>query len=319
MERVRGLMTNRTWRGAPWRWALGVFLLLALGWWVHHSLGWKNLLRPWGELPPQGLVCAFLLAAGSYGLRAVRVWRYFWPETRRGYWATLRLTLVHNLLNNLLPARTGEASFPLLMKRAFHIPVARSLPALIYFRFLDVHLLFTVAGVSVLGGAGEGGWWAGLGLLLAPFPWWAFRLQGRLASYLATRRGRGWATLSAALEGLPSHPRIFWETWGWTALVWGAKLLVYAWILRAFLPLPLPPAVVGSAAGELSTVLPVHGVAGAGTYEAGVVAGLLPWGIPPQAALRAAVNLHLFVLGVSGLCAAVGLLLPAGGTKTQAR
>lgn len=311
-------MTGEPRGGTAWRWVLGSLLLLALAWWVHRSLGWRNLLQPWGQLPPGELAGALFLVAGSYAVRAVRVWRYFWPDTRQGYRATLRLTLIHNLLNNLLPARTGEASFPLLMKGAFQIPLSRSLPALLYFRFLDLHFLLTLAGVSVLAGAAAGGWGA-LALLLAPLPWWAFRLQGRLASRLEKREGKIRDQLSNALAGLPSRSSVFWETWGWTALNWGAKLLVYAWILRAFFPMPMAPALVGSATGELSSVLPVHGVAGAGTYEAGVVAGLVLWGVPPRDALQAAVNLHLFVLGASALCAALGLLLPARGPATRRR
>ena len=53
----------------------------------------------------------------------------------------------------------------------------------------------------------------------------------------------------------------------------------------------------GATTGELSSVLPIHGIAGAGTYEAGVLIGLLPWGLDQGLALASAVNLHLFVLG----------------------
>jgi len=55
-------------------------------------------------------------------------------------------------------------------------------------------------------------------------------------------------------------------------------------------------------------VLPVHGLAGAGTYEAGVVAALLPFGVAPAAALAGAVNLHLFLLGAALLGGALALL-----------
>ncbi|MGB2680474.1 MAG: UPF0104 family protein, partial [Candidatus Competibacter sp.] len=63
---------------------------------------------------------------------------------------------------------------------------------------------------------------------------------------------------------------------------------------------------------DLTSVLPVHGIAGAGTYEAGVVAALIPFGIEAKVALAAAVNLHLFVLGLSAAGGALALLLRAG-------
>jgi hypothetical protein len=86
--------------------------------------------------------------------------------------------------------------------------------------------------------------------------------------------------------------------------------MVFAWVLRAFTPMRLSTALMGSVTGELSSVLPFHGLAGAGTYEAGVMAGLLPLGIAPGPAVTGAVNLHLFVLGASVLSGTLALLLP---------
>ena len=91
--------------------------------------------------------------------------------------------------------------------------------------------------------------------------------------------------------------------------------MVFAWILRTFSPMPFSYALLGSATGELSSVLPFHGIAGAGTYEAGVLAGLVPLGVEMEAALKAAVNLHLFVLGASILAGALAALVPFAGRK----
>jgi hypothetical protein len=91
---------------------------------------------------------------------------------------------------------------------------------------------------------------------------------------------------------------------------WAVKLLVFAWILRTFIAVSYPTALLGSVTGELSSVLPIHGVAGAGTYEAGVAVGLLPRGVEARTALEGGVNLHLFVLGASLLSGALALLIP---------
>ena len=59
---------------------------------------------------------------------------------------------------------------------------------------------------------------------------------------------------------------------------------------------------------DFTSVLPFHGVAGAGSYDAGVVAGLTPAGLPWHTALAAAVDLYLLVLGaplVGGLLSLV--------------
>ena len=84
--------------------------------------------------------------------------------------------------------------------------------------------------------------------------------------------------------------------------------------------MPFSSALVGTTTGELSSVLPFHGLGGAGTYEAGMLAGLVPMGITLESALKAAVNLHLFVLGVSilagGLAALVSLTGPSADEST---
>jgi uncharacterized membrane protein YbhN (UPF0104 family) len=290
-------------------WAVGIGLLVGLAGLLHLSVGWEALLAPWREVSAREMAVAFSLVVASYAIRAVRVHRYFLPVTRAGFLRALRLTLVHNLLNNLLPARSGEASFPILMKREFGVPLARSIPALLYFRFLDLHFLLALGTGVLLASRGAGGWL--LAAALVPLPWVVFQGQGWLAPRVGPGRGRIRRLAGEALAGLPGSARLFWETWAWTAVNWGAKLLAFAWVLRAFLPMPYAASLLGSVTGELSSVLPIHGLAGAGTYEGGILAGLLPLGIGAEAALRAAVNLHLFVLGVSFLSAILGLLLPA--------
>ena len=62
-------------------------------------------------------------------------------------------------------------------------------------------------------------------------------------------------------------------------------------------------------------MLPIHGVAGAGTYEAGVLAGLIPWAVDQKVALAAAVNLHLFVLGTTFVLTALLVLATQVSTR----
>jgi uncharacterized membrane protein YbhN (UPF0104 family) len=61
-------------------------------------------------------------------------------------------------------------------------------------------------------------------------------------------------------------------------------------------------------------VLPVHGLAGAGTYEGAMVAALALSGAAPDIALLAAVNVHLLLLGTSLLFGLVAALLPIRGS-----
>ncbi len=286
-------------------WVVGIGLFIGLTVLVQTTVGWREMVRPWQTLPPGRLGLAFSLIVGSYAVRTARVHHYFRPATTGHLPRTFRLVLLHILFNNLLPMRSGEASFPLLMKREYDIGYARSVGALLYLRLLDLHFIAVLAAAVLLAGAVPGGWV--VPVLLAPVPYLAFRLQERLAERAPAG---GW--IGRLVAGLPDSASLFWTTFGWTAVNWTVKLAVFAWVLRLLEPMSYDTAVLGSVAGELSSALPIHGLAGAGTYEAGVLAALVPLGVEAEAALRAAVNLHLFVLGCSVLSGALALLLSVG-------
>lgn len=258
-------------------WAIGVGALLALLVLVHVSVGWRAMLSPWSTMRPGPLVAALLLVLLSYAVRTVRVYRYFDPATSADFPGSFRLVLLHNLFNNLLPMRSGEASFPILMKRDFGVPFLRSVPGLVYLRLLDLHFLVVLGCGLLLPELGALAW--GVSGLLLPIPYLAYLLQGRLGPLGHAQSGPSGRMLDRALAGLPRDPAVFWEAWLWTGVNWLVKLLVFAWILGTFAPLPFGAALLGSVTGEVSSVLPVHGLAGAGTYEAGVVIGLLWCGV----------------------------------------
>ncbi|MCJ7627837.1 MAG: flippase-like domain-containing protein [Longimicrobiales bacterium] len=289
-------------------WTIGVGLLIGLVALTHFSIGWGALLAPWKAIRPELLGVALLLVLGSYAVRAIRIHVYFHPATSGRFLRTFRLVLLHNLFNNLLPMRSGEASFPILMAREFRVLFSRSIPGLVYFRVLDLHFVLLV-GVAVLSWMQGSLAWL-LALFLAPIPLGIFRAQEWLRPRLQDREGRISKLGREALSGLPETAGLFWRTWLWTAVNWTIKLMVFAWILRAFTPMPFSYALLGSSTGELSSVLPFHGIAGAGSYEAGVLAGLVPLGLEMELALKAAVNLHLFVLGSSIVAGALAALFP---------
>lgn len=298
---------------------LGLALLLGVLAGIQWTIGWTQLLAPWRALAPATLALAVWLTLFSYAARAVRVYDYFLPETRGGFAACLKLTLLHNLFNNLLPMRAGEVSFPVLMNRYFAMPLPRSLAALLWFRLMDLHALATVALVAV-GGRWLDRWQVALltliwlGLPWGLFRWSPARALGRVGHHLPLRwRER----LTQARSGLPRTPAAFWRAWFWTLGNWFVKLAVFAWILQWFAPMPAAAAWLGAIGGDLTSVLPVHGIAGAGTYEAGVVAALLPFGVPATAALAAALNLHLFMLGLSLAGGGLALGLKVRGVKGE--
>ncbi|MDZ7751610.1 MAG: lysylphosphatidylglycerol synthase domain-containing protein [Gammaproteobacteria bacterium] len=278
-------------------WGAGIVLALAVVAGIHWYVGWGPLLAPWQELEVHALLLALGLAVAGYLARAVRLYLFFAGPTAGRFALTLKLVLLNTLANNLLPMRAGELSFPLLMRRFFAVPLGTATAALAWLRFMDLHTLLGLGLIGLLAGRMDGPWgWPLMAAWLA-LPWLAYRFQRAIPGWLGAGR---WRRLGAAVAaGSPAHGRAFWECWLWSVLAWAAKLAVFVWLLTAFSGAAVEVALLGALGGELTSVLPFHGLAGMGTYEAGVVAAMAPFGVPLEAALAAAVNLHLFLLGVS--------------------
>ncbi len=303
-------------RGRWIRLALGTAIAVAFAAAVEWYLGWGRLLQPWRELPVVVVAVPAALFLASHGLRALRVHDFFGDAVRERRLACLQLVLRHNLANNLLPMRAGELAFPVLMARRFGVAAGESIPGLAWFRVLDLHAIGVLA-LAALAPYAPATAVAGIALAWLALPWLLFRRGRPLAAAVVERAPRRLRRLlERLLAGVPAEASRFWRSWAWTLGTWTLKLASFAWVLLLFAPLTPSAAVFGAVAGELTSVLPVHGIAGVGTYEAGVVAGLAPGGGEPAALVRAAVNLHLFMLGVSVVAGAVAAL-PWGRARPE--
>ena len=291
------------------KWGLASILLIAVLAAIHFFVGWQTLLAPWLELSFVQVAGILTLVLLTYALRATRLYFYFSPETPRAFLMSVRLMMIHNAWNNFLPMRTGEVAFPVLMRRYFDISMERSVPGLLWFRVLDLHALLLFALIAL------GDLWLPLPALLVVVALWLsvpivlYWGAGKAETQLALKDGKIASLLHKLVAGLPTNSYQLCSSWFWTLLNWAVKLLVFAWVLGFFVELPLLQALLGVIGGDLSSVLPIHGVAGFGTFEAGVMAGLFAFEIDTKAILAGAINLHLLVLGSSLIGAGLAFLI----------
>jgi uncharacterized membrane protein YbhN (UPF0104 family) len=297
-------------------WLIGVGLLVGLIIAVERSLGWQALLAPWRSLSPALLAGAFALTALSYGFRALRVYDYFGPLVTGRFLTVLRLSMLHTTANNLLPMRVGEVVFPWLMRRWFGHGFLAAGASLLWIRLMDLHCL-VLAGLSVLWLWLSAWWWPLLGLLwLALVPLGLAVRERGWAERLPPGRLRG--VLLFLLAAAPGGAGLLARLYLWTLLTWATKLLAFVLVLGHFVPAAAWQLLAGVLGAELSSVLPFHGVAGAGSYELTGMAALVPLGVEVEAALAGAVNLHLFLLGSTLLLGAVALALPTPAAAVPA-
>ncbi|MBX3679310.1 lysylphosphatidylglycerol synthase transmembrane domain-containing protein [Cognatazoarcus halotolerans] len=293
--------------------ALAILTSIALFGWLLADGRWRELGAAISRLSPDVLSIAVLGFAISYLLRALRIHDEFRADARGRYPACLRIVLVHNAMINVVPFRGGEAAFPLLLRHTFGTPLGRAITSLFWLRLQDAFVVMTLAAIV----------WPGLPMWLRALAvagviataWWLPRWarqphdwqQGRpLTAKLAKLRD--------AFAETTRHARFGWL---WTLANWSVKLLVQAYVLSAVLPAPLTTGAAGALGAELAAILPIQGVAGFGTYEAGAAAAMLPAGVALSTGLQAALALHLFVIASAVIAGGIAWLFPTHGPDRQ--
>lgn len=292
------------------RWVIAstIFALLLLA--VEHYLGWASVLEQWAVVDPAVFTGLTLLTLISYLLRAERVYRYFGQRQGHPRRAYLRISFIHNALNNFLPMRLGEAAFPLLMRRQFRQSMLSSTAGLVWIRLMDLHVLLLLAALALGSLLPTLGYLALAGLIVGPVL--VTLLRSQLMRLLPTRFK---VKAQELTHLLPHSSALVISTYLQTLLIWVVKLLALVLVLQAFLPIDFVAAWIAVTTADISGVLPIHGLAGSGTYEAAMLAALIPLGFAAEQALSAAINLHIYLLGVSALSVPLALLIPQGNRK----
>lgn len=310
-------------RGAGWS-RHGVALIagacvLAYAVFIQVYFGWSVVLANWADIGAPTILASILALVATQFIRTHRMASYF-PDLPRGSFLQLyRLTQIHNLLNIMLPFRSGEVSFPVLMRAEFGLPVMRGASALIVLRLLDLHALTLAAGLALVAKAGFSLLAWSLWSLFLLLPLLIFPISRRLIGWLQTRApSRLSDKLAQVADGLPAHLPAFLLAWALTVLNWLIKVAALGLSLSMMGVAPLAAAFGGAVGGELSSVLPFHAPAGVGTYPAGIAAGAVAFGAARSGPgfsdlLQAAVNGHLLIV-VSAL-AATALAVPLSSRK----
>lgn len=293
------------------RWFIATTLFLALAIGVELTIGWRSILEDWQTLSITNLLFLTLLTFISYLLRAERVFNYFASESHSRV-SYIKISFLHNALNNFLPMRLGEAAFPLLMKREFSESMLTTSAGLLVIRLMDLHALLLLASFALFSVTPLLGGIACTALILLPL---LMRVGGESLIRLFPEKIRN---LLNKVEHLwPKDYRLLGKTYLMTLLIWIVKLVALILILMSFLNIDFFNGALAVILADISGVLPIHGLAGSGTYEAAMLAALYPMGFETIEAVKAAINVHIYLLGASLLSVPIALLLPSPSRKTS--
>ncbi len=212
------------------------------------------------------------------------------------------VVVFHTFFNNFLPFRIGEASFPVLLKKFFSERVLKSSVFLIVIRMSDFLVLFFFFLFSLL-------------FVYLPSKMVLFKKSFYYFLLVLT------CAMAVIFIILIFKKRIFWIEKYYTVLlkeisvnrrqivglivcttvIWFFKFLMFYFVFKSIgLGFGFFQSLFISAFGELSSVLPVSGIAGIGTYEAGLIAGFFLLGLRDKREIFVySLYVHFFILLMS--------------------
>ncbi len=324
--------------GGWWRWIVAGSISLGL-------LGGLLALAGPGELV-EALAGArggpLWVAAGLFAVttacRWLRVLIVVPPEARRPL-PLLGVTAGHAFLNKIMPVRTGELAFPLLLRRATGASLTTGLLTLALLRVVEVACLAPIYatalalwGVEVGAAIPTGPWLIPIalgvaGATLAALPSLLRRgvsLGDRLLSRPSLRgseraarirRGLGESAGEVARVGVGGMVMLS----ATTMVMWMSLFGVFhACVLALSIDIPFAQTIVGSGGGVLTNLLPINGIGSFGTLEVGWTAGFAATGEAISPVLAAGVVMHALVLVLTGVFALVGAFGLRGGASGDA-
>ena len=216
------------------------------------------------------------------------------------------MSFVHNTANNLAPMRLGELALPMLARWLGNVEFSVGLTSLLWIRLLD---LISLIGISVcivfLPTVGT--------IMLALLAALIFltplliaiiipKTQHiRLPQILEQARAQ---LLYEAQNGKRLH-----RMWRLTILAWLSKIMGMGVLLATLSGISMTDVITTILGAELSSILPIHGLAGAGSYEAGGIIGSALMGLSPVLALEMTIQLHIYVLSLTAVFGILGVFL----------
>lgn len=223
----------------------------------------------------------------------------------------------------VIPARLGELSLPVLLQREAGLSLSGGAGTLLAVRALDLAALGAWAGTAV------GIRWgldrpvilaasAALALPLLLLPLLAAWADGLATRLLAPRglAGRRWTRrvrrARAALDLLRRRPARLLAALFFSLAGWGFLWLSVWCLLQAIgHPMALDTVVLGTASATVATLLPINIVGTFGTMEAGWTAAFTALGVPVEIAAASGLAVHILSLLVTVAYGALAFVLMA--------
>ncbi len=297
------LKENNKFRAFQLKLLLAIGLLVATVSIAASLLDLTAVVTAFGSLSAHTILVILLLGSVSWLLRGLRTWLLF---EKVPLLEALGMSFVHNTANNLAPMRLGELALPILARWLGKVEFSVGLTSLLWIRLLDFISLVGISFCILLLPSAGNVMLALLAALIFLTPLLIAvvvpKTQGlRLPKILEQARSQ---LIFESQNGQRLH-----RMWRLTILAWLAKILGMAILLATLSGIAITDVISTILGAELSSILPIHGLAGAGSYEAGGIIGSTLVDLSPILALEMTIQLHIYVLSLTAVFGILGVLL----------
>ena len=266
-------------------------------------------------IDPLYLIAGFILYVCSYFFRALRF--YILLNREVGLRDLFNIVCVHNMVNNILPARTGELSYIYLLKKLHNKKTGEGIATLFVarvFDFISISLLFFVSALMIqdLPEIIMKAVWAIAFLMVFIVVFLVAMLYFGESFFNIVRRffrrfnleekhfadyllRKGEETVES-FEKIKTNGQVI----GIITVSIGIWVSVYALnymlVLAMHINLEFFAVLLGSTFLIFATILPIQGIGGFGTYEGGWVVGFMAVGLTKDVAISSGFVVH--VIGI---------------------
>lgn len=262
---------------------------------LYKNIGFNNILKNASLLNPYDVLVAFFLYSVSSFLRA---YRWHTMINQINMFEFYIINNIHIFLNNILPARTGELSFFYLLKKR-NITLSKSFWVFVLARLMD--------GLSLLG------FFISMffKVYIMPVVIFSFGLLMIIILKYAIKILPPFFILKALKENLKDHFEIKVALKLYTLSVFSFFIKFLSFYIATYniLKIPFLKIIPSYVFSELSSILPINGFMGFGTYEFGFSSVYKLTGLNLVNSVDVGFITHMFLLISSSLLGIFSILV----------
>ena len=290
---------------------LGVFFTVILVWILISQTDSNLIIDTIKKMPFWGISSGFLIYIAYYIFLTLRFDSLIHSK-KTPFINLFGLTSVHNMLNNLLPVRSGELSYVYLLKKRFDLGGSEGVASLLVARMMDFIAIFSYFFLSSLLISHDGPsinlklislffllllvisliYFQKIFSITASFFERITILPERISQNIVDKLNNLSATIKLmSLEGAYSRCFLL------TAVIWGTRyLMLYVIISAMGVDIIFWEVVFAATAMFIMVSLPIQGLAGFGTLETGWAAGFILVGLDKEVAISTGFAFHIILL-----------------------